>query len=102
MKQRERLAERGKMELMNSVIHKETRRKRRVTSEEQSCSHLSQALLDKSQEEESPGVVEAEQETDVCTWLCRFQQTKWEICIIPDYLTRNVLKMASDSYETER
>lgn len=100
MKQRERFPEGEKMKLRNSVLHQEARRKKRVTREKR---RKAVPIHCKCWWKESGGRVprgaEAEQETDVGTRLCRLQQTKWEIRIIPDYLTRNILKMMSGRLE---
>lgn len=88
------------MKPRNSALREEAGRKKRVTKEKQ---RKAVPVHHKQQWKESgrrvPRAGEAEQEADVCKWICRLQQTKWEIRIIPDYLTRNVLKTRSGRIE---
>lgn len=82
------------MKLRNSVFHEEAGRKRRVTREKQrKAVPLQREGWRKELEGRVPRGGEAEQETDVCVYLCRLQQMRREIHIIHDYLTRNILKM---------
>ena len=88
------------MKLRNSVLDEEAIRKERMTKEKQRKDvpvHCKRWW--KESGGKVPRGVEAEQETEVCTRLCRLQQTKWEIHIIPDYLTRNILKMTPGRLE---
>lgn len=94
MTQRERLTAGGKMKLRKSVFHKEARRKKRVTMEKQrKAVPVQYECWWKESGGRLPRHCEAEQETDVCVYLCRLQQVRWEIHIIHDYLTRNILKI---------
>lgn len=89
------------MKLRSSMLHKEARRKERVTREKQ---RKDIPIHWKSWWKQSgwrlPRGDEAEQQTHVCKQLCRWLlQRRWEICMISDYLTRFILKIMSGSLE---